>query len=197
MPTIGINSSVTRVENNKKVFGTVVSIYKKKADGCKAQTVYNVLWDSYLCPVPHFKSEITQNMLGDYPHNGTSYFVNSNAAKQKIENDIEIEIAIERLNDASITREQCVRIMKQNPVCNEILIISERGIKKKNEDRIIKNRRIFKDQYTSLSDDKENIEIVDERVKPVWKDSIVTCHYFTQDSPVFSDNSTCSPFKYV
>jgi hypothetical protein len=103
-----------------------------------------------------------------------------------------------------IVREQCVRIMKKNPVFNEILHISERGIKKKNEDRINKNRQFrinnrdtIGDQYCKTSDNKVNIEIVDERVKPVWNDSILTHHYLTHESPVFSDTSTCSPFKIL
>jgi hypothetical protein len=203
MPSIGKNSSVTRVdENNKKLFGIVVGMYTTTVNGhCKPQKVYSVLWDSYLCPVPHLKSEITQNIIGNYTYNVTHHDVHCTAAKQKIEKDAEIAIA--RLNDASVVREQCVRLMKQNLVSNEILIVSERGIRKKNEDRILKhrqlitnNRQTIEDPYFSTSDNKEKIEVVDERIQPVWHDSILTHHYFTNDSPVFSDNSTCSPFKY-
>jgi hypothetical protein len=198
MPTIGTNSSVTRVENNKKLFGVVVDIYTKKIDGYrKPQKVYSVLWESYLYPVPYFKSDITQNIVGDYVYNLTHYDVQCTEAKLKTD----AEIA--RLKDASVVREQCVRIMKKNPVLNEIIFISERGIKTKNEDRINKNRQLIIknrqittiDQHSTMSDNKENIKIGDERIIPVWHDSILTHHYFTNDSPVFSDNSTCSPFK--
>ena len=170
------------------MFGVVVGMYTKTVDeSCTPQTFYSVLWDSCLYPVPHLQSEITQTILGTYNYNQAHHDVRLNVEKQKLDNDAEIA----RKNDTSIVREQCVRIMKKNPVLNEILLISERGIRKKNEDRIIKDRQQFPSH-----EKRENIEIVDERNKPVWQDSIVTCHYFTHDSPVFSDNSTCSPFKH-
>jgi hypothetical protein len=206
MPTIGNNSAVTRIDHGKKLFGVVVSMYKKSVDGySKPQTVYNVMWDSYLCPVPHLKSEITQNILGNYTYNETHHNVHHHSeAKPKFENE-DSETA--KLNDASIVREQCVKIMKKNPVFNEILIVSERGINKKNSDREIKNCQLNTnnncqtfvnddDQYSTASDDKENIDVVNDRFQPLWKNIPVTKHYFTQDSPVFSDKSTCSPFKY-
>ena len=198
MPTLGTNSSVTRVENNKKLFGVVVGIFTKKVDGySKPQKVYSVLWDSYLYPALYLQSEITQNIVGNYTYNKTHHDIQLTEAKNNAE--------IARLKDASIIREQCVRVMKKNPVFYEIILISERGIKKKNEDRISKNRQLIinnrhtptvVDQYSTTSDNKETIEMGNERIMPVWHDSILTHHYFTNDSPVFSDNSTCSPFKY-
>jgi hypothetical protein len=189
MPTIGKNSCVTRVENNKQLVGVVVDIYTRTIDGCKPQTIYNVLWNSYLYPVPYIKSDIKHKVFRECKH-----------LPDENKQDSQRNAEIVRLHDASVVREQCVRIMKKNPVFYDILNTSERGIKLKNEDRIIKNRQLktVEYQYPTTFDDKENLKMEeDERIKPVWKDSILTCHYYTHDCPVVTDFSTCSPFKIL
>jgi hypothetical protein len=187
---------VTSVINGKKKLGNVTKITKTTNEHGTVSLSYYVLWNTYKCSIPYQKSELVH--LRDpkhFPSIDQPEQTNSQYESVKTARKDELKLALIKHSDSLLLLRQ------QDTFYKNIVSISELGVKKQAETKILSQRKqnnvLCPDKlwHNPVSPDKDINKLVEEFDKTVCVSSVVYKRYETDKAPIYSDFRICSPLK--
>ncbi len=160
---------------------------------------YYVLWNTYKCSIPYQKSELVH--LRDpkhFPSINQPEQTNSQYESVKTARKDELKLALINHSDSLLLLRQ------QDTFYKNIVSISELGVKKQAEAKILSRRKqncvVFPAKqlwHNPVSPDKDMDKLVEGFDKTICLSAVVYKRYETDKAPTYSDYTICSPLNFA